>query len=44
MADRVAVMYHGKIVECGPVDSVLDTPSHAYTRALIAAAPSLSSL
>jgi oligopeptide transport system ATP-binding protein len=44
MADRVAVMYHGKVVECGPVDAVLDAPSHAYTRALIDAAPSLSSL
>jgi oligopeptide transport system ATP-binding protein len=44
MADRVAVMYHGKVVESGPVDTVLDTPTHDYTRALIHAAPSLSSL
>ncbi|VVJ19046.1 Oligopeptide transport system permease protein OppB (TC 3.A.1.5.1) [Amycolatopsis camponoti] len=39
IADRVAVMYHGSIVECGPAASVLRTPSHAYTRRLLDAVP-----
>lgn len=42
IADRVAVMYSGRIVESGPVRGVLDQPSHPYTRALINAAPRLS--
>ncbi|MYS19306.1 peptide/nickel transport system ATP-binding protein [Streptomyces sp. DvalAA-14] len=41
-AHRVAVMSRGEIVETGPVRRILDTPSHPYTRALLAAAPSLS--
>ncbi|WIX99723.1 ABC transporter ATP-binding protein [Amycolatopsis mongoliensis] len=39
IADRVAVMYRGAIVECGPASSVLRTPSHAYTRRLLDAVP-----
>jgi peptide/nickel transport system ATP-binding protein len=39
MADSVAVMRHGRIVENGPVRQVLGNPSHDYTRALIAAVP-----
>jgi oligopeptide transport system ATP-binding protein len=39
IADRVVVMYLGKVMESGPVDDVLDAPKHPYTRALIAAAP-----
>ena len=39
IADRVAVMYHGEIVECGPASAVLRTPSHAYTRRLLDAVP-----
>jgi peptide/nickel transport system ATP-binding protein len=39
IADRVAVMYHGDIVECGPASSVLRSPSHAYTRRLLDAVP-----
>jgi peptide/nickel transport system ATP-binding protein len=34
-ADRVAVMYAGRIVEHGPVDAVLGAPLHPYTRGLI---------
>jgi oligopeptide transport system ATP-binding protein len=39
IADRVAVMYLGRIVETGPVDVVLSDPRHPYTRALLEAAP-----
>lgn len=39
MADRVAVMYAGRIVEEGPVCEVIDNPLHPYTQALIAAVP-----
>ncbi|MEX2524776.1 MAG: ABC transporter ATP-binding protein [Gammaproteobacteria bacterium] len=38
-ADRVAVMTCGEIVETGPVDAVLQSPQHAYTRHLIEAEP-----
>ncbi|MEU2304593.1 ABC transporter ATP-binding protein [Streptomyces misionensis] len=41
-ADRVAVMYHGEIVETGPVEDVLLRPSHDYTQRLLAAVPRLS--
>ncbi|MFJ9931174.1 dipeptide ABC transporter ATP-binding protein [Streptomyces misionensis] len=41
-ADRVAVMYHGEIVETGPVEDVLLRPTHDYTRRLLAAVPRLS--
>jgi oligopeptide/dipeptide ABC transporter ATP-binding protein len=39
VADRVAVMYHGMLVELGPARAVIDTPQHPYTQALIAAVP-----
>ena len=39
MADQVAVMYLGRIVEYGPADIVFAPPYHPYTAALLAAAP-----
>lgn len=41
LADRVAVMYAGRIVETGSVSEVLRNPRHPYTRALIRAIPVL---
>ena len=35
LADRIAVMYAGRVVETGPVDLVLDAPRHPYTRGLL---------
>lgn len=39
LADRVAVLHHGRIVERGTTEAVLDDPQEDYTRMLIAAAP-----
>src|SRR5690606_22627236 len=39
IADRVAVMYLGRIVEIGTVDDVFARPAHHYTSALLAAQP-----
>jgi peptide/nickel transport system ATP-binding protein len=41
IADRVAVMQTGRIVEQGPAEEILKRPTHPYTRMLIAAVPSL---
>ena len=41
MADEVAVMYMGNIVEFGTVDEVLRNPSHPYTKALLSSIPIL---
>ena len=38
-ADRVAVMYAGRVVETGPVDDVIQRPRHPYTKGLMAAIP-----
>ena len=44
VADRVAVMYLGRIVESGPVRDVLRSPSHPYTQGLLNALPKLDAL
>jgi oligopeptide/dipeptide ABC transporter ATP-binding protein len=41
LADRVAVMYLGRVVEAGPTAAVLDSPRHPYTQALLSSAPRL---
>lgn len=38
IADRIAVMYRGEILETGDVDQIMDRPHHAYTQRLLAAA------
>ena len=43
IADRIAIMYLGKILEMGPASSVLDRPLHPYSQALIAVVPTLES-
>ncbi|HLU54117.1 MAG TPA: ABC transporter ATP-binding protein [Pseudonocardia sp.] len=42
IADRVAVMYAGRIVELGPREQMFSQPAHPYTRALLDAIPHLS--
>ena len=44
VADRVAVMYLGRIVESGPVRDVLHSPAHPYTRSLLNSLPKLDAL
>ncbi len=39
LADRIAVMYLGRFVECGATRSVIDAPKHPYTLALLSAVP-----
>jgi len=39
MADRIVVMYAGRVVEHGPVGEVIERPRHPYTRALVGAIP-----
>ena len=41
MADRVAVMRHGQLVEQGPVRQILREPNHEYTRRLLSAVPGM---
>jgi len=41
IAQRVAVMSHGSIIELGPVDSILSKPEDEYTRRLLSDTPSL---
>ena len=39
MADRILVMYAGRVLEAGPTSAVLDHPRHPYTQALVSAIP-----
>jgi peptide/nickel transport system ATP-binding protein len=41
LADRIAVMRHGRIVETGTADQIFNNPQHEYTKALLAAVPHL---
>ena len=43
LADEVAVMYLGRIIERGPVENVLTAPAHPYTQALMSAVPDIHS-
>lgn len=42
LCDRVAVMYAGRVVEVGPTDTVLLSPAHPYTQALLEALPDVA--
>jgi peptide/nickel transport system ATP-binding protein len=42
IADRIAVMYGGQVVECGPAREVLSRPAHPYTAALIDSLPRMT--
>ncbi|MEM7198413.1 MAG: ABC transporter ATP-binding protein, partial [Pseudomonadota bacterium] len=44
IADRVLVMYHGNMVEEGPVEEIFATPKEDYTKALLAAVPRLGDM
>lgn len=41
IADAVAVMYRGKIVECGAIEQIFSNPQHPYTKGLLACRPTL---
>jgi len=41
VADRIALMYAGRIIEEGPAETVLRSPKHPYTQGLLAASPTL---
>jgi peptide/nickel transport system ATP-binding protein len=42
LSTRIAVMYHGKIVEIGSTEQITGSPQHAYTKSLLAATPELA--
>ena len=44
IADRIAVMYLGRVVECGTTEEVLTEPRHPYTKALLSVVPEIESL
>ena len=44
IADRIAVMYLGRVVESGPTEKVLTDPQHPYTQALLSVVPEIEGL
>jgi oligopeptide/dipeptide ABC transporter ATP-binding protein len=44
IADRIAVMYLGRVVECGRTEEVLESPRHPYTQALLSVVPEIEGL
>lgn len=44
IADRIAVMYLGRVVECGTTEEVLSEPRHPYTKALLSVVPEIDYL
>jgi peptide/nickel transport system ATP-binding protein len=44
IADRIAVMYLGRVVECGTTEEVLESPRHPYTEALLSVVPEIERL
>ena len=44
IADRIAVMYLGRVVECGTTEEVLESPRHPYTQALLSVVPEMERL
>ena len=44
IADRIAVMYLGRVVECGTTEEVLESPRHPYTQALLSVVPEMEQL
>jgi oligopeptide/dipeptide ABC transporter ATP-binding protein len=44
IADRIAVMYLGRVVECGTTEEVLESPRHPYTKALLSVVPEMGEL
>jgi oligopeptide/dipeptide ABC transporter ATP-binding protein len=44
IADRIAVMYLGRVVEAGPTEDVLRDPQHPYTRALLSVVPEIDNM
>jgi oligopeptide/dipeptide ABC transporter ATP-binding protein len=42
LANRIAVMYLGKLVELAPADEIFDNPRHPYTKALLSAMPTIT--
>jgi peptide/nickel transport system ATP-binding protein/oligopeptide transport system ATP-binding protein len=44
VADRIAVMYQGRIVESAPSQQLFDAPAHEYTQALLSAIPTFENV